>query len=331
MLRFSNNYIADVLTMDMAASVDDHPPQALASAGQLLSDFVQRVQARYRPDSRVPPPIYSGSGLTTDNRLSANDLVRLLAYQYHDARRFPAFYGGLVVPRDAPFVLSTPGRRGVARSRGAEDRHSGQSRARSAESPVICASATAAGSPLRRSSTAAPIGSTCRSSRRSRPSVATSNRCSRDTDRLQGAPIDKPTQNPPADHWGERMPRSLGPMGRHGRRRRRHDRQRHLPVPATVAAQLHAPGPAMLCWLIGGLVSLCGALSVAELGAALPRSGGIFAYLLECFGPVPAFLYGWACLTVITPAALGATRPSSPSISVISCRSRRPASTTLRR
>jgi basic amino acid/polyamine antiporter, APA family len=78
-------------------------------------------------------------------------------------------------------------------------------------------------------------------------------------------------------------------------------------VPATVAAQLHAPGPAMLCWLLGGLVSLCGALSVAELGAALPRSGGIFAYLLECFGPVPAFLYGWACLTVITPAALGAT------------------------
>jgi D-alanyl-D-alanine carboxypeptidase/D-alanyl-D-alanine-endopeptidase (penicillin-binding protein 4) len=103
MLRFSNNYIADVLTMDVAASVDDHPPLALASAGQLLSDFVQRVQARYRPNSRVPPPIYSGSGLTTDNRLSANDLVRLLAYQYHDARRFPAFYGGLVVPRDAPF------------------------------------------------------------------------------------------------------------------------------------------------------------------------------------------------------------------------------------
>lgn len=103
MLRFSNNYIADVLTMDMAASVDDHPPQALASAGQLLSDFVQRVQARYRPASRVAPPIYSGSGLTVDNRLSANDLVRLLAYQYHDARRFPAFYGGLVVPRDAPF------------------------------------------------------------------------------------------------------------------------------------------------------------------------------------------------------------------------------------
>ncbi|HEY6516215.1 MAG TPA: D-alanyl-D-alanine carboxypeptidase/D-alanyl-D-alanine-endopeptidase [Steroidobacteraceae bacterium] len=109
MLRFSNNYIADVLIMDMAASVDDHPPQALASAGRLLSDFVERVQARYRPASHVAPPIYSGSGLTTDNRLSADDLVRLLAYQYHDARRFPAFYGGLVVPRDAPFVFLRQG------------------------------------------------------------------------------------------------------------------------------------------------------------------------------------------------------------------------------
>ena len=109
MLRFSNNYIADVLTLDMAASIDDHPPDALASAGRLLSDFVERVQARDRPASRVPPPIYSGSGLTTDNRLSANDLVRLLAYEYHDAHRFPAFYGGLVVPRDAPFVFLRQG------------------------------------------------------------------------------------------------------------------------------------------------------------------------------------------------------------------------------
>ncbi len=109
MLRFSNNYIADVLAMDMAASVDDHPPQALAAAGRLLSDFVERVQARDRPASLVPPPLYSGSGLTTDNRLSADDLVRLLAYEYHDPRHFPAFYGGLVVPRDGPFVFLRQG------------------------------------------------------------------------------------------------------------------------------------------------------------------------------------------------------------------------------
>ncbi len=103
------------------------------------------------------------------------------------------------------------------------------------------------------------------------------------------------------------MPRSLGPWGATAVVVGVTIGSGIFRVPATVAAQLHAPGPAMLCWLIGGLVSLCGALSVAELGAALPRSGGIFAYLLECFGPMPAFLYGWACLTVITPAALGAT------------------------
>jgi D-alanyl-D-alanine carboxypeptidase/D-alanyl-D-alanine-endopeptidase (penicillin-binding protein 4) len=108
MLRFSNNYMADVLTMDMAASVDDRPPDALAAAGRLLSDFVQRVQARDRP-VLVAPPLYSGSGLTTDNRLSADDLVHLLAYEYRDPRRFPAFYGGLVVPRDAPFVFLRQG------------------------------------------------------------------------------------------------------------------------------------------------------------------------------------------------------------------------------
>ena len=103
------------------------------------------------------------------------------------------------------------------------------------------------------------------------------------------------------------MPRSLGPWGATAVVVGVTIGSGIFRVPATVAGQLHGPGPAMVCWLLGGLISLCGALSVAELGAALPRSGGIFAYLLECYGPLPAFLYGWACLMVITPAALGAT------------------------
>ncbi len=77
-------------------------------------------------------------------------------------------------------------------------------------------------------------------------------------------------------------------------------------VPATVAAQLQAPGAILVCWILGGLIALCGALSVAELAAALPRSGGIFAYLLEAYGPLPAFLFGWTELIVIRAAALGA-------------------------
>jgi basic amino acid/polyamine antiporter, APA family len=77
-------------------------------------------------------------------------------------------------------------------------------------------------------------------------------------------------------------------------------------VPATVAAQLQAPGAILLCWVLGGIIALCGALTVAELAGALPRSGGIFAYLLEGYGPVPAFLFGWTELVVIRAAALGA-------------------------
>jgi len=77
-------------------------------------------------------------------------------------------------------------------------------------------------------------------------------------------------------------------------------------VPATVAGQLQAPGTILVCWVLGGVVALCGALSVAELAGALPRSGGIFAYLLEGYGPLPAFLFGWTELVVIRAAALGA-------------------------
>jgi basic amino acid/polyamine antiporter, APA family len=58
--------------------------------------------------------------------------------------------------------------------------------------------------------------------------------------------------------------------------------------------------------VLGGVIALCGTLTVAELAAALPRSGGIFAYLLESYGPLPAFLFGWTELVVVRAAALGA-------------------------
>ena len=114
-------------------------------------------------------------------------------------------------------------------------------------------------------------------------------------------------QNAAADPWGERMPRTVGlwsavvvlvgvTVG-----------SGIFRVPATVATMLHSPGPAILCWAIGGVVALSGALSVAELAAAMPRSGGIFAYLLEAYGQLPAFLFGWTELAVIRASALGAT------------------------
>ncbi len=101
MLRFSNNYIADVLTLNLAAAVQTKAPASLADAGGTLGQYVARVQKG--KSAKGAPPIYSGSGLTPENELSANELANLLAVQYRNTRNFPAFYGGLVVPRQAPF------------------------------------------------------------------------------------------------------------------------------------------------------------------------------------------------------------------------------------
>jgi amino acid transporter len=106
------------------------------------------------------------------------------------------------------------------------------------------------------------------------------------------------------DRWGERLPRKLGLLSAIAVLVGTTIGSGIFRVPATIAGQLHAPGPVILAWVLGGLISLCGALTIAELAAALPRSGGIFAYLLEGFGPVPAFLFGWAEMTVIRPCAL---------------------------
>jgi basic amino acid/polyamine antiporter, APA family len=109
------------------------------------------------------------------------------------------------------------------------------------------------------------------------------------------------------DQWGERMPRSVGLINAIAVLVGITIGSGIFRVPATVAAQLQVPGPVLLCWVLGGLIALCGALTVAELAGALPRSGGIFAWLLESFGPMPAFLFGWTELAVIRAASLGAT------------------------
>jgi len=76
-------------------------------------------------------------------------------------------------------------------------------------------------------------------------------------------------------------------------------------VPSATAAQVGTPGGMMLVWVAGGLVALCGALTIAELAALYPRAGGIYVYLNEAYGPLPAFLVGWLFL-VIAPASIGA-------------------------
>ena len=77
-------------------------------------------------------------------------------------------------------------------------------------------------------------------------------------------------------------------------------------VPATVAAAVQGTAMMTLVWVIGGIVSLLGALSIAELAAAYPEAGGQYAYLREAYGTVWAFLYGWANFAVINTASIAA-------------------------
>jgi len=77
-------------------------------------------------------------------------------------------------------------------------------------------------------------------------------------------------------------------------------------VPARVAGLVGSPGMVAIAWVLGGVLALFGALTLAELAAMYPRSGGVFAYIEEGLGPLPAFLFGWSQLAVIRASALGA-------------------------
>lgn len=62
--------------------------------------------------------------------------------------------------------------------------------------------------------------------------------------------------------------------------------------------------PAMLVWLVGGLLSLLGALTYGELGAMKPAAGGLYVYIRDGFGRFPAFLFGWTLFFVISSGAV---------------------------
>jgi APA family basic amino acid/polyamine antiporter len=65
-------------------------------------------------------------------------------------------------------------------------------------------------------------------------------------------------------------------------------------TPGIIAASLPSPGLLLSVWLAGGLITLCGALSFAELGSMYPEAGGQYVYLREAYGSGAAFLFGWA-------------------------------------
>jgi basic amino acid/polyamine antiporter, APA family len=69
----------------------------------------------------------------------------------------------------------------------------------------------------------------------------------------------------------------------------------------------------LLLWLLGGIVALCGALTVAELAAALPESGGDYIYLYRAYGPLAAFLSGWGSFLIGFGAPIAASAFASAS------------------
>lgn len=77
-------------------------------------------------------------------------------------------------------------------------------------------------------------------------------------------------------------------------------------APPVVAQHVNSSGYFLLMWLLGGLAALCGALSVAELGAMMPRAGGEYPYLRLAYGPGIAFATGWLQLLATFPGSLAA-------------------------
>jgi len=73
-----------------------------------------------------------------------------------------------------------------------------------------------------------------------------------------------------------------------------------------MARALPHPGLILLVWLMGGLLTLAGALTYAELGVLFPRAGGIYDFLKEAYGPLWGFLYGWASFFVIMSGGIAA-------------------------
>lgn len=77
-------------------------------------------------------------------------------------------------------------------------------------------------------------------------------------------------------------------------------------TPASIANQLGSPTLILALWLVGGILSLFGAFTYAELGTMFPRSGGIYVYIDQGLGHVLAFVFGWTYMLLVKPLAAAA-------------------------
>ena len=73
-----------------------------------------------------------------------------------------------------------------------------------------------------------------------------------------------------------------------------------------MAALIPSASLLLTAWVLGGVLSIAGGLTYAELGAMFPRSGGVYVFLKEAYGALPAFLYGWASLLVVISGSIAA-------------------------
>jgi len=108
------------------------------------------------------------------------------------------------------------------------------------------------------------------------------------------------------DRWGERLTRRLGLWSAVAVLVGSTIGSGIFRTPASVAQKIDDVPLFLLAWVVGAIVVLCGALTYSELAAAFPRSGGVYVFVRESFGPLPAFLFVWAELLVIRPGAFGA-------------------------
>lgn len=75
-------------------------------------------------------------------------------------------------------------------------------------------------------------------------------------------------------------------------------------TPSSIARSVQSVEAVFLVWSVGGLLTLCGAISYAELGATYPEAGGIYVFLARAYGDLTAFLYGWCAFFVIVPGSI---------------------------
>ena len=76
--------------------------------------------------------------------------------------------------------------------------------------------------------------------------------------------------------------------------------------PHAVFTATGAPGLGLIAWVVGGIITIAGGLTAAEIAAAIPKTGGMVAYLEETYGPIWGYLLGWTQTVIYFPATIAA-------------------------